>query len=41
LPEVAEAEINPLIVGAEGEGVVGVDALLVLREGAPLDDAAA
>jgi len=31
-PEVAEAEINPLIVKAEG--VVGVDALTVLREGA-------
>lgn len=41
LPEVAEAEINPLLVKAEGEGVVGVDALLVLREGARLDDAAA
>jgi len=32
LPEVAEAEINPLLVKAEGEGVVGVDALVVLRE---------
>jgi acyl-CoA synthetase (NDP forming) len=32
-PEVAEAEINPIIVKADG--VVGVDALLVLREGAP------
>jgi succinyl-CoA synthetase beta subunit len=31
-PEVAEAEINPLIVKADG--VVGVDALVVLREGA-------
>lgn len=31
-PEVLEAEINPLIVKAEG--VVGVDALVVLREGA-------
>lgn len=31
-PEVVEAEINPLIVKAEG--VVGVDALTVLREGA-------
>jgi acyl-CoA synthetase (NDP forming) len=31
-PEVAEAEINPLIVTADG--VVGVDALTVLREGA-------
>ncbi|MDH4093732.1 MAG: acetate--CoA ligase family protein [Betaproteobacteria bacterium] len=39
LPEVAEAEINPLIVMAQG--VVGVDALLVLREGARHDDAAA
>ena len=37
LPEVGEAEINPLIVKADGEGVVGVDALIVLREGAPLD----
>jgi acetate---CoA ligase (ADP-forming) len=41
LPEIAEAEINPLVVRAEGEGAVGVDALLVLREGAPFDDAAA
>ncbi len=41
LPEVGEAEINPLIVKAEGEGVVGVDALIVLREGAPLDGPAA
>jgi acyl-CoA synthetase (NDP forming) len=31
LPEVCEAEINPLLVKAEG--VVGVDALLVLGEG--------
>jgi hypothetical protein len=31
-PEVAEAEINPLIVKIES--VVGVDALFVLREGA-------
>jgi acyl-CoA synthetase (NDP forming) len=31
-PDVAEAEINPLIVKAKG--VVGVDALTVLREGA-------
>jgi acyl-CoA synthetase (NDP forming) len=29
---VAEAEINPLIVKAEGEGVVAVDGLLVLEE---------
>jgi len=41
LPEVREAEVNPLIVKAEGEGVVGVDALLVLGEGAPRDDPAA
>lgn len=40
LPEVLEAEINPLIVKARGEGVIGVDALLVLREGAPGDDPA-
>jgi succinyl-CoA synthetase beta subunit len=33
-PDVAEAEINPLIVKAEGAGVIGVDSLLVLREGA-------
>ena len=32
-PEILEAEINPLIVKAEG--VVGVDALFVLRDGAP------
>jgi acyl-CoA synthetase (NDP forming) len=32
-PEVAEAEINPLIV--KSDGVVGVDALTILREGAP------
>ena len=31
-PEVLEAEINPLIIKAEG--VIGVDALVVLREGA-------
>jgi acyl-CoA synthetase (NDP forming) len=37
-PEVAEAEINPLIVKAEGAGVIGVDSLLVLRDGAR-DDA--
>jgi succinyl-CoA synthetase beta subunit len=30
LPEVAEAEINPLIVRREGEGVVAVDGLVVL-----------
>ena len=41
LPEVREAEVNPLIVKAEGEGVVGVDALVVLGEGAPRDDPAA
>jgi len=38
-PEIAEAEINPLIVKADG--VVGVDALVVLREGAPDHGAAA
>jgi len=38
-PDVAEAEINPLIVKAEG--VVGVDALLVLRDGARDHGAAA
>jgi acyl-CoA synthetase (NDP forming) len=31
-PRVAEAEINPLIVKAEGEGVVAVDGLLVLAD---------
>jgi acyl-CoA synthetase (NDP forming) len=31
-PRVAEAEINPLIVKREGEGVVAVDGLLVLGE---------
>jgi succinyl-CoA synthetase beta subunit len=39
LPGVDEAEINPLLVKAEG--VVGVDALLVLRDGASRHDAAA
>jgi len=29
-PTVAEAEINPLIVRAKGEGVVAVDALVKL-----------
>lgn len=29
-PVIAEAEINPLLVKAEGEGVVGVDGLIVL-----------
>ena len=32
-PEIAEAEINPLIVRAEGEGVVAVDGLVRLEEG--------
>ena len=41
LPDVLEAEINPLIVKAQGEGVIGVDALLVLREGAHADGPAA
>jgi acyl-CoA synthetase (NDP forming) len=31
-PRVAEAEINPLIVKAEGQGVVAVDGLLVLAD---------
>lgn len=31
LPEVAEAEINPLIVKRDGEGVVAVDGLIVRR----------
>ena len=31
-PRVAEAEINPLIVKPEGQGVVAVDGLLVLAE---------
>jgi acetate---CoA ligase (ADP-forming) len=31
-PRVAEAEINPLIVKREGEGVMAVDGLLVLGE---------
>jgi len=31
-PRVAEAEINPLLVRAEGQGVVAVDGLLVLAE---------
>jgi len=29
-PAVAEAEINPLLVGAQGEGVHAVDAVVVL-----------
>jgi succinyl-CoA synthetase beta subunit len=29
---VAEAEINPLIVKAEGQGVVAVDGLIVFEE---------
>ena len=29
-PEIAEAEINPLLVRAEGDGVVAVDGLVVL-----------
>jgi acyl-CoA synthetase (NDP forming) len=31
-PGVAEAEINPLFVKAEGQGVVAVDGLLVLSD---------
>lgn len=34
-PRVAEAEVNPLIVKAEGEGVVAVDGLLVLADEQP------
>jgi succinyl-CoA synthetase beta subunit len=36
LPErsVAEAEINPLIVKADGQGVVAVDGLIVFAENA-------
>jgi acyl-CoA synthetase (NDP forming) len=34
-PCIAEAEINPLIVGREGEGVVAVDAVLVLEQQPP------
>jgi succinyl-CoA synthetase beta subunit len=34
-PRIAEAEINPLIVGREGEGVVAVDAVLVLEQQSP------
>ncbi len=30
-PSVAEAEINPLLVKRDGEGVVAVDGLVVLR----------
>jgi succinyl-CoA synthetase beta subunit len=29
--EVEEAEINPLIVKADGEGIVAVDGLIVLK----------
>jgi acyl-CoA synthetase (NDP forming) len=36
-PRVAEAEINPLIVKSEGEGVVAVDGLLILGENAAED----
>jgi len=31
-PRVAEAEINPVIIGGEGEGVVAVDALIRLQQ---------
>jgi succinyl-CoA synthetase beta subunit len=31
---VAEAEINPLIVKAEGQGVVAVDGLIVFQDNA-------
>jgi succinyl-CoA synthetase beta subunit len=30
-PSIAEAEVNPLIVGEAGEGVAAVDALVRLR----------
>jgi acyl-CoA synthetase (NDP forming) len=36
-PPVAEAEVNPLIVKREGEGVVAVDGLLVLAENGKAD----
>jgi acetate---CoA ligase (ADP-forming) len=39
-PRVAEAEINPLLVRAEGEGVVAVDGLLVLADNEPVTDRA-
>ena len=29
---ITEAELNPLVVGAEGQGVVAVDALLIRTE---------
>ena len=32
-PPIAEAEVNPLIVRAKGEGVVAVDALVRTRVG--------
>ena len=32
LQDIAEAEINPLIVKPEGEGVVAVDGLIVRRD---------
>lgn len=31
-PNIAEAEINPLIIGVEGDGVVAVDGLIVLAQ---------
>lgn len=33
-PEILEAEINPLVIGREGEGVVAVDAIIRLAGGA-------
>jgi acyl-CoA synthetase (NDP forming) len=40
-PRIAEAEINPLIVGAEGEGVTAVDGLIVLAAPAYAADSGA
>lgn len=40
LDEVAEAEINPLLVRPEGEGVVALDALVVLRGAAGTEEGA-
>ncbi len=36
---VTEAEINPLLIGAEGEGVLALDALVVAEPGLPVADA--
>ena len=37
-PEVVEADINPLMVGAKGSGVVALDALFVIDEGISAGD---